>query len=187
MPPTAGRRNAPRGYGSRNGAPPKGPDPRMLLAIIGGGGLVVILLIVVLLSRGGGTTVPANVQPLNPSLSSAPAPLPTRPTPKSPPAPLNQAEKDRIHSTIARLAGREAEVRRLVKEGFEAQNAGDNDEAQVCWRQAHGILRPMIEESELLFEEIGDERVEMYASRDYNVAGEWGPILSQFLKYLESR
>jgi hypothetical protein len=149
---------------------------------------VVVILLVILLTRGGNRgPVPANVQPLNPSLSSAPAPLPARPTPQAPPAPLNQAEKDRIHSAIARLAGREAEVRRLVKEGFEAQDAGDNEEAQGCWKRAHAILRPMIEESELLFEEIGDERVELYASQDYRVAGEWGPILSQFLKYLESR
>ncbi|MCU0724571.1 MAG: hypothetical protein MUE73_02090 [Planctomycetes bacterium] len=188
MPPSYGRRNGNRGYNGRNSPSRSGPDQRVLLAIIGGGGLVVIILLVILLSRGGDRTPPpAGVQPLNPPVAGSPPPVRPAPRPNTPPAPLTQAEKDRVHSAISRLAAREAEVRRLVKEGFEAQNDGDNDGAQESWKQAYSILKPMIEESETLFDQIGDERVELYASQDYRVAGGWASILAEFLKYLESR
>jgi hypothetical protein len=180
-----GRRNGGRGYEDRNSAP-RGPDHRVLIGIVVGGSVVVLVLIILLLSRGRGSQEP-DYRPIAAKQPGSPAPAPTSSyrEVKAPPKPLNQAEKDRIHSLVKRLDARTAEVRRLVKQGFEAQDAGDLDRAQECWRAADDILAPMIEESEKLFNEIGDDRVSTYAAQDYETTGEWGPIHAEYFKYLK--
>ncbi len=186
----SGRRNGGRGparnYG-RNGAP-QGLDPRVLYGILGGGGLVVVILLAVLLAGGRKNNLPAPVPNVAPLHSEAVARPPTPAVkPNEPPRPLTQAEKDQVHSVVTRLASREGEVRRLVKEGFEAQDTGDREGAQAAWKEANGLLTEMIEEAETLFERIGDERVEAYASQDYRAAGEWPRLRAEFFKYIESR
>lgn len=180
--PAAGREGA---YGNRAGRGPSGPgngggSQGPLIALLALGGVVVLVLIIILATRGGGRNPVPAPAPASPSAGSPPPVQPDQPPP-----PLTPAERERIHSTVMRLAGREAEAVRLKNEGHAAHQAEDRESAQECWREARDILTGMIEESELLFEEIGYDRVERYAPTDFRITGKWSQILSEFFKYIE--
>ena len=167
-----------RGGSSRNGG--GGANPAVLLGVIGGGAVIVIVLLVVLLNRGG--DVPQHQTNQDTVVQTTPDAAGGG---KRAPRPLTDDERRQVHDLVMRLAGREREVKDLKRKGFEAQDRQDYEEAQRQWRQAYEILTSMIDESNALFVRIGEERVEYYASADYEATGEWPILKAEFQKYVK--
>jgi hypothetical protein len=178
------QRGGPAGYGGRgNGGSGGGGNNAPILAVIAIGGVAVVVFLILLLTRDKGDRE-YQVPPV--AGRSAPDRQPESSTPRYvPPTPLTEAEKTRIKETVDRLELDFPEARRLKDEGFRAQNSGDREQAQECWKEARDKLHEMIAEAETLFETIGDERVETYYKSYYDIPGNWPKLLAEFQKYIE--
>jgi hypothetical protein len=144
--------------------------------VIAIGGVLAVVLLIVLLTRGGD-------EPYVPPVTD---PTPKATGPASPvEGPLSDDEKAKFRQTIELLAPGEAKAKRLMREGFEAQDEQDYDTAQRCWSQARDILRGMIEEAEILAEELGSERVERELGHYYDSVGKWQKLLADIIKQLK--
>ncbi len=179
-----GARGGQTGYGGRgNGGAGGGDNKGPIIAVIALGGVAVVVLLILVLT-GGDKDNGFQVNPVarnTPKQIERPSPTPVN----QPPRPLTDAEKARIKETIDRLAAKEPEARRLKDEGFRAQDVGDRKRAQECWHEAQRMLIGMLKESGTLFATIGDERVERYYKRYYDIEGRWSVLLSDFVKHLE--
>ena len=178
-----GARGGQGGYGDRGNGGPGGGNYGPIIAVIALGGIAVVVLLILVLTSGSndsGYEVPPVAQN-TPKKAEAPP----RTRPNQPPPRLTDAEMARIKETIDRLAAMEPEARRLKDEGFRALDVGDRERAQECWHTAQRMLIGMLKESGNLFEAIGDERVELYYKRYYDIEGRWSVLLSDFVKHLE--
>jgi len=160
-----------------------------LVAALVGGGLIAIVLIVLLLGR---SSSPDPVQPIADQIPAA-NPTPFRSAAagevEKPLEPLTPAQVREIDAEVARIAGREAEVRRLEREGFEAQDRGDTVEAQRCWKQASDLLHGMMVEANEIFirvggDDYGEERAERFAPNANRTCGVWSKLRAEISRYV---
>ncbi len=182
QPALRGARGGQAGYGGRGGAG-GGSNNGPIIAVIALAGVAVVVILILLITSGNdepGYQVPPVAR------NDAPKQQPPSYAPKdAPPKPLTTAEKTRIKDLVDRLDSNYSTAMELKNEGFRSHDAGDRENAQRCFHEARDMLQKMIGDADLLFEEIGDERVERYYFTYYEVQGKWQRLLSDFLKYIE--
>lgn len=178
-----GARGGSAGYGGRGGANGGGTNNAPVIAIIAIAGVAVVVILILLITSGNdksGYQVPPvanNPAPTRQPGSNTPAYVP--------PKPLTNAEKTQIKELMDRLDRNYGTAKELKDEGFRSHDAGDRAHAQECFQKARKMLQGMIGEADILFEKLGDERVERYEYTYYEIQGKWQRLLSDFLKYCE--
>jgi len=177
-----GERGGQAGYGGRGG-PGGGSNNGPIIAVIAVAGVAIVVILILLITSG-------NDKPEYqvPPVAQKPAPKQQPPSniPQNlPPKPLTPAEKTQVTELVDRLDRNYSTAKELKDEGFRAHDVGDREFAQRCFREAREMLQEMIGTADLLFEELGDERVERYCYTHYEIQGKWQRLLADFLKHVE--